>query len=123
MNAPLLHLHTNDALALDPTEQQPPSHPAAQPGAPFDPSLSELRLAIETIDETIVRVIAERMALSRAVGRVKVATGQPIMDPAREAAVVARAALLARDVGLPEDEIRALYWRLIACSRRAQLNA
>ena len=118
MNAPLLHLHTTDSRTSEPA-----SHPAAQPDAPVDPSLADLRSAIESIDETIVRVIAERMALSRAVGRVKVATGQPIMDPAREAAVVARAASLARAVGLPEDEIRALYWRLIACSRRAQLNA
>ena len=117
VHAPILHLHTNDIRTA-----APPTHGAAQPGTPFDPSLAELRSAIESIDETIVRMIADRMALSRAVGRVKAATGQPIMDPAREAAVVARASALARDVGLPEDEIRALYWRLIACSRRAQLN-
>ena len=116
-HAPLLQLHTNDVRTAE-----PPTHPAAQPRTPFDPSLAELRSAIESIDETIVRMIADRMALSRAVGRVKAANGQPIMDPAREAAVVARASTLARDVGLPEDEIRALYWRLIACSRREQLK-
>ncbi len=88
-----------------------------------DRSLAELRQSIECIDEAIIAKIAERMALSRAVGRVKAASGQPVLDPAREAAVVGRAALLARAVGLPEDEIRALYWRLIACSRRAQLSA
>jgi len=116
-HAPTLHLHTNP---LRPPAATP--EPTTQPVTPFDPSLAELRSAIESIDETIVRMIADRMALSRAVGRVKAATGQPIMDPAREAAVVARASVLARDVGLPEDEIRALYWRLIACSRREQLK-
>ncbi len=87
-----------------------------------DGSLEDIRADIERVDQTIIRAIAERMELARAVGRVKALTGQPVTDPAREAAVVARAAALARDAGLPEDEIRALYWRLIAFSRRAQLD-
>jgi len=49
------------------------------------------------------------------------AAGQPVTDPAREAAVVTRASVLARTAGLPEDEIRALYWKLLAISRKAQL--
>jgi len=83
-------------------------------------SLPELRTEIERVDATIIAAIAERMQLAQAVGRLKAATGQPVTDPAREAAVVARASVLARDAGLPEDEIRALYWRLLAISRRAQ---
>jgi chorismate mutase len=85
-----------------------------------DATLRELRAKIERVDATIIAAIAERMHLARAVGRLKAATGQPVTDPAREAAVVARASLLAREAGLPEDEIRALYWRLLAVSRRAQ---
>jgi chorismate mutase len=83
-------------------------------------SLAELRAEIERVDATIISAIAERMQLARAVGRLKAATGQAVTDPAREAAVVARASVLAREAGLPEDEIRALYWRLLAVSRRAQ---
>jgi chorismate mutase len=94
----------------------------SQASAPRNPTLAELRAEIERVDATIIHAIAERMALSRAVGRVKTAMGQPITDPAREAAVVARASAMAREVGLPDDEIRALYWRLIAFSRKAQME-
>jgi chorismate mutase len=83
-------------------------------------SLAELRTEIERVDATIIAAIAERMQLARAVGRLKAVAGQPVTDPAREAAVVARASVLAREAGLPEDDIRALYWRLLAVSRRAQ---
>jgi len=80
-----------------------------------------LRAQIESVDERLIGLIAERLTLARAVGRAKCAAGRPVTDPAREAAVVARASSLARESGVPEDEIRALYWRLLAMSRRAQL--
>ena len=53
-------------------------------------SLSELRAAIEDVDTRLIAAIAERLALARAVGELKVADGEPVLDPAREAAVVAR---------------------------------
>ncbi len=84
-------------------------------------SIASLRAKIEAVDERLIEAIAERVALARAVGRAKVAAGQPVTDPAREAAVVMRASALARAAGLPEDEIRALYWKLMAISRKAQL--
>lgn len=83
-------------------------------------SLSELRAAIEDVDTRLIAAIAERLALARAVGELKVADGEPVLDPAREAAVLARVSILARSAGVPEDEIRALYWRLLSMSRRAQ---
>ncbi len=100
-----------------------PSSATSPDASPPDGSLDAIRAEIERVDQTIIRAIAERMELARAVGRVKARAGQPVTDPAREAAVVARAAALARDAGLPEEEIRALYWQLIALSRRAQMNA
>jgi len=86
------------------------------------PELDGLRAAIEDLDATLVSLIAERMTLARAVGRVKAAAGQPVMDPMRESVVVARIAALSRDAGLPEDEMRALYWRLLALSRGVQVE-
>ncbi len=45
-----------------------------------------------------------------------------MLDPAREAEVVGRAAARAREAGLPEDEIRALYWKVMAVARGVQGN-
>jgi chorismate mutase len=47
----------------------------------------------------------------------------PIVDPEREAAVIERAAEFARRHGLDEGEVRSLYWRLLALSRREQIEA
>ncbi len=85
--------------------------------------LEAVRDEIERIDGTLIAMIAERTALARAAGRLKAAAGLPVTDPAREAAVVARASRLARDAGLPEDELRTLFWQLLAMSRRAQMEA
>jgi chorismate mutase len=86
-------------------------------------SLAGLRTAIEEVDAKLIATLAERIALARAVGEVKARGGQPVIDPTREAAVVARAVALARSAGLAGDEIRALYWRILAMARRAQLDA
>lgn len=84
-------------------------------------AVSDLRAQIEQIDARLIATIAERVALARAIGRTKRAHHQPVVDPSREARVVQRAAQLARHAGLPEDDIRTLYWQLMAMARRAQM--
>ncbi len=86
------------------------------------PAICTLREDITAVDARLIAALAERVSLACEVGRAKAAIGQPVIDPAREAAVVSRAAVLAREAGLPEDDVRALYWRLMAMSRRAQLE-
>lgn len=82
--------------------------------------LAALRARIEQVDASLVALIAERQQLARRVGTHKRACGLPVIDPAREAAVITRAGMLARDAGLPEDHMRALFRQLVALSRRAQ---
>lgn len=84
--------------------------------------LGALRAEIEAVDAVLIDALARRMALAREIRVVKQRAGQPVLDPAREAAVVARAAARAREVGLPEDEIRALYWKVIAVARGVQVK-
>ncbi len=84
--------------------------------------LNKLRSAIEEVDSAIITLIAERMSLACAIGALKAEDGRAITDPAREAAVVANAARLARAVGLPEADIRAVYWQLVALARNAQIR-
>jgi chorismate mutase len=84
------------------------------------PSLDELRTQIQDVDAAIIELLAKRMRIVRAVGEVKRTQGIAVVDPAREAAVVSYVAQLARASGLPEDDVRELFWRIMALSRREQ---
>lgn len=84
--------------------------------------LQRLRAEIERIDRQIVGLVAERVRLAREVGKAKRAAGLPTLDPAREAAVVRSAGMQAREAGLVDEEMRALFWHLIGLSRRAQME-
>lgn len=84
--------------------------------------LEQLRGEIERIDRDLIRLIAERVALGRRVGLAKRDAGLPVLDPAREAAVVRRAGTLARQANLVDEDVRYIFWHLIGLSRRAQLE-
>lgn len=84
------------------------------------PTLERLRDEIEQLDAMLIQLIGQRVEAARSAGRRKRAEGLPAVDPAREAAVVRRAAGLARSAGLPEEDVRDVFWRLIAMSRRVQ---
>jgi chorismate mutase len=85
--------------------------------------LARCRDEIEYIDNEIVTLLARRLALAKRTGVLKRADGQPVADPAREADVLRRIALRARDAGLPVDDVRDVFWRVVGMSRRAQEQA
>jgi len=89
-----------------------------RPGATID----ELRAALETIDGGIVELMARRYALTQRIGGTKRAAGLPVVDLAQEAAVIRRAAVLARAAGLPAEPMRALFWHVVGLCRRGQLE-
>lgn len=82
--------------------------------------LDELRRRIEALDAELVRLIGERRELVVAIGRVKSELGLPVLDPTREAAVVRRAAALARAAGGDEEMVRDVIWRIMASARDQQ---
>ncbi len=82
--------------------------------------LEEARERISSVDEALIRVIGERHDLVIEVARAKAVLGLPVMDPAREAAVVRRAAEKARDAGVDEEMTRDVIWRIMAAARAAQ---
>ena len=82
--------------------------------------LHDLRDAIEALDAELVRILGERRALVIEVGGIKRELGLPVMDPSREAAVVRRAATLARDQGGNEELVRDVIWRIISSARQTQ---
>jgi len=83
-------------------------------------SLDELREKILEVDEALVELVGTRRALVLEIGRVKAEMGRPVLDPAREAAVVRRAAALARDRGIDEELVRDVIWRILASAREEQ---
>jgi chorismate mutase len=97
-----------------------PEHPEGAGAGHEAQRLEALRRRIVETDEAIVRLVGERRDLVLEIGRVKEAMGRPVLDPAREAAVVRRAARLARERGVDEEMVRDVLWRVIASAREAQ---
>ncbi len=54
-------------------------------------ALKDLRRRIDRVDEALLALLEERMALCRDIAAVKAAEGLPLEDSAREAEVLARA--------------------------------
>jgi chorismate mutase / prephenate dehydratase len=84
--------------------------------------IRERRLEIERVDQAIVALVHRRVRLAREIGRLKTRTGMPLLDPAREAAVIRRVGALARGGEVPEDGIRQIFWQVIGLCRRAQMG-
>ncbi|MEX2609644.1 MAG: chorismate mutase [Gemmatimonadota bacterium] len=82
--------------------------------------LDELRAAIAAVDGELVDVLARRIATAAEIGRVKGELGLPVMDPAREAEVVRRAAELARERGVDAEMVRDVVWRVMHGARGVQ---
>ncbi len=82
--------------------------------------LTKCRDEIERIDNEIVTLLAQRMALGKRIGELKRVAGLPVLDPTREAVVIRRAAELARDRGLSPEPVRDVFWQIVGMSRKAQ---
>jgi chorismate mutase/prephenate dehydrogenase len=82
--------------------------------------LDGLRVQIGEVDQQIVDLIARRLDLAARIGALKEKLGLPVMDPAREAEVVRRAAAGARDRGADPELVRAVLWQIIDHARRVQ---
>jgi chorismate mutase len=86
-------------------------------------AIDALRLRIEKTDDRLLALLQRRMRLARAIGGAKLGAGLPVLDPAREARVVRRVAARARELGMPAEEVRSLFWNIIALCRSEQLFA
>lgn len=85
-----------------------------------DNTLESLRKRIMEVDELLVELVEERRRLVLDIGEVKGRLGLPVLDPSREAAVVRRAAEIARKRGVDEEMVRDIIWRIMASAREAQ---
>src|SRR5688572_1296109 len=85
-------------------------------------ALAERRRDVDRIDRQIVELLSERVRAGKDIGALKRTAGLPTIDPAREAEVIRRAAELAREMGVPNEPLRAIFWQIIGLSRRAQVG-
>ena len=82
--------------------------------------LGQLRHDIEAIDRKLVELLAERLELGRRTGEIKREAGRPILDAAREAEVIRRAVTAARELGVPQEATREIFWHIVGMSRGLQ---
>jgi len=83
-------------------------------------TLDELRVKIDKLDDTLLKLYNERMELVHKVGELKNTTGTPIYRPEREQAILTR--LKSQNKGkLTDIAIDALFLEMFAVSRNLEL--
>jgi chorismate mutase/prephenate dehydratase len=83
-------------------------------------TLDDLRLQIDSIDDTLLKLYNERMELVHQVGELKNTTGAPIYRPEREQAILNR--LKSQNSGkLTDAAIDALFVEMFAVARNLEL--
>jgi len=68
-----------------------------------DNQLSQFRRSIDNIDAALIHMLAERFAITKAVGRHKAEVGMPPADPEREQEQIKRLRKLAEEAGLDPE--------------------
>ena len=83
-------------------------------------SLEELRRGVDDVDARLVRLLAERLKLSREIGAEKARLGKSLTDASREAVVMERIRRLAAEDGVDAGAVESVYRRIIAASKGVQ---
>jgi chorismate mutase / prephenate dehydratase len=83
-------------------------------------SLEELRKAIDQTDAEILALLTRRIRISEQIGDAKKEQGIQVRDPGRESIVLERIKKLARENGLNETDVEAIYRQVIMASVSVQ---
>jgi isochorismate pyruvate lyase len=75
-------------------------------------TMSEVRSAIDTLDDELVTLLARRFAYMRAAARIK-PNREAIRDEARKAQVIANVTACAKTQGIPPELIASLWEQLV----------
>jgi prephenate dehydrogenase len=84
------------------------------------PEIREVRQRIDDVDHEIVRLIAQRTELAERAGKAKAELGRPILDPAREKALLESRRAWASQANLDAEGIAEIFQAIVRLSRRAQ---
>ena len=77
--------------------------------AESETGLDQMRAELDVLDERLLDVVRERLAVCTRIARHKSAHGVPMMQPHRIGVVHARAARYGHTHGIDEDFLRRLY--------------
>ena len=83
----------------------------------FDALLLPVRQDIDRIDKQLLQLFIERMACSERVAEIKRQAGIPVLNAAREQAILDR---VRQEAGIYGDSAAALYSAIMAISRARQ---
>ena len=95
----------------------------SRPAERHSDEIKAVRNGIQAVDQRLLELVAERVGLARRAGALKRQDDSATLDPGREAAVVRHAVATGRELGLPEEPVRQLFWTLIGLCRSAQLES
>ncbi len=85
------------------------------------PELKETREHMDAIDQEIVRLLGQRMQLSKRAARAKAAIGAPVLDGARETDVLATRKRWAAASRIDPDAVADVFRAILTMSRRGQV--
>jgi isochorismate pyruvate lyase len=85
-------------------------------------TMSDVRAGVDALDAGLVRLLARRFAYMDAAARIKTTRGK-VRDEARKAEVIANAAALAADLGIPVPVIAEIWEQLVEASIAYELEA
>ncbi len=83
-------------------------------------SLAEYRKKVDAVDDQILRLLQQRIELSKKIGQVKRQSSLPIHDQRRESRILNRVRGVGRRIGFDPHELEAVYRRILTVSRQVQ---
>ena len=84
------------------------------------PALQEARGLIDDLDRELVALLARRAELSRRAGRAKAALGAPVLDSAREAALLQARRSWGEAAGMDPEVTEGVFQAILRASRQTQ---
>ena len=85
-------------------------------------TMTEVRAGVDQVDRELVALLARRFAYMDAAARIK-PTRDAVRDEGRKAQVIANVRALAREVGVPDAAVAALWETLVEASIAYEFEA
>lgn len=109
------------ALAEAPEDAPPDSTRLAIPDlGQASPELRETRDLIDGLDRELVALLGRRIELAQRAARAKAELGHPVLDAAREAAVLEARRTWGKEQGLAGESVEEIFRAIMRASRRVQ---